>query len=267
LQSLRGVTLPNEEVMELLRTKFLVGTRNIERDSHVGLSHGYACNQTAVGTTNGAGGRNVQMLVLSADETVVHALPGFWHAEDLLVELQLALEVHRLHVAEDLSPASKLAMFKVLHRSHLRRHGEGMASRSEWQGFDRAHEAQRAQTEARDTFIVARDGTKTLKSIPQLVHDRMVARPFQRLSEFGLASFVDYGRPFYDNNEGLDRGRAFPQAVKANQKREQELEKERERAALEAAKAEKAAKAAKPTKPTKPAKAATLADAVARKNG
>ena len=79
--------------MALLAGSFVLGARNIEKDGHVGLSRGYRVDQTAVGTTNGAGGRNVQLLVLAADETVVHALPGFWHAEDLLPELRLGLSL------------------------------------------------------------------------------------------------------------------------------------------------------------------------------
>ena len=61
------MTLPNEEVMDLLAERFVLGARNIERERHVGLSHGYAATDTAVGTTNGAGGRNVQIVVLAAD--------------------------------------------------------------------------------------------------------------------------------------------------------------------------------------------------------
>src|SRR5688500_13686309 len=97
--------------MDLLRERFVVGARNIERDGHVGTSHGYSCDQAAVGTTNGAGGRNVQLLFLASDETVVHALPGFWHAQDLLPELRLALELHQLYRDDSIAPATRLAMF------------------------------------------------------------------------------------------------------------------------------------------------------------
>lgn len=246
------MTLPNEAVIEMLAEQFVIGARNIEREQHVGLSHGYACNQTAVGTTNGAGGRNVQILVLAADETVVHALPGFWHAQDLLPELQLALELHRLHRDEDLSRERKLAMFDALHRSHLRRHGEDAARRGDWQGFDRAYELERAEREVRDTVVLQADGPRRLKSIPELVHDRLLARPFEKLADFGLATFVDYGRPFYDNNAGLDDGRNFPRAAQVNAKREREREKA-ERAAEKAERAARADKARAAKKAGKPA--------------
>ena len=130
MQSLRGVTLPNEEVMRLLTDRFVIGWRNIERDPYVGLSHGYRPDQTAVGTTNGAGGRNVQLVVLATDETVVHVMPGFWHAEDLLPELRLALDLHDLYRSEDRTAPQKVAMFQALHRSFLRQIPEGTRARS-----------------------------------------------------------------------------------------------------------------------------------------
>lgn len=218
------MTLPNEEVMDLLAERFVLGARNIERERHVGLSHGYAATDTAVGTTNGAGGRNVQIVVLAADRTVLHVLPGFWHAEDLLTELRLALELHKLWRDDELTASAKLAMFQALHRSHLRRHGPAAERRGAWQGFDAAHEQRRAQKEERDTVI--RDGDRlTMKPIPQLVHERLLARPFQQWGAFDMESFVDYGRPFYDNNAGIDKGRAFARAAQANEKRERERAK------------------------------------------
>lgn len=221
--------------MELLDGRFVLASRNIERERHVGLSHGYKCDQTAVGTTNGAGGRNLQLIVLATDETVLHVLPGFWHAPDLLAELRLALDVHSLHVDETAAPEHKLAMFGALHRVHLRRHGAAAAARGEWQGFDRFFELERAQRERRDTVVVDDEGKPTLLSIPQIVHARMMQRPFRPLAAFDLDSFVDYGRPFYDNNAGVDKGRNFPRAAVANQKREREQAKA-EKAAAKASK-------------------------------
>lgn len=239
MQSLRGVTLPNPEVMALLQERFVLGARNIEREQHVGLSQGYSCSQTAVGTTNGAGGRNVQILVLAADETVVHALPGFWHAEDLCNELRLGLELHRLYCDDERPVEQKQVMLSVMHRAFLRHHGEQEALRGDWQGFDRNHELDRSTREPRDT-VTEVAGKRELKSIPQIVHERMIARSFRKLRDFDMEQFVDYGRPYYDNNSGLDRGRAFPRAVAANAKREREQDKAEKLA-------EKLAKAAKPT--------------------
>ena len=42
-----------------------------------------------------------------------------------------------------------------------------------------------------------------------------------------MESFVDYGRAYYDNNAGFDKGRTFARAERMNRKREREQEKAR----------------------------------------
>ena len=231
------MTLPNDDIVQFLDGRFVLSHRNIEKDAHVGWSHGYKPTQKAVGTTNGAGPRNVQFLVLSHDETVLHALPGFWHPEDLIRELTLALEVDRLYRDEQLHYDQKHGMLRLLHRSFLRRHGDEMQPRSGWQNFDRTYEQQRAEHEQRDTFTSA-GGRSELKSVLSVVHDRMLERPFRSLDEFDLEAFVDYGRPFYDNNHG-ERGRSFSRAERVNRKRAAALADAREKRAREQAKRER----------------------------
>lgn len=221
------MTLPDPEVLTMLRDRFVLGTQNIDKEKHVGLSQGYRTSQTAIGTTNGAGGRNVQLVVLAADGTVVHVLPGFWHAEDLLAELRFALELHTLHRRTDLPAEGKLAMYRAMHRSFVRRLSPETIARSDWQGFDRHVEFERGKAEpGRDTF--AEDSTAdkvVLKPLCQLVHDRMLSRPFRQLADFDMESFVDYGRAYYDNNAGYDKGKGFARAAQSNKKRERGQEK------------------------------------------
>jgi hypothetical protein len=237
------VSLPNDDVLCLLRDCFVLGARNIERDQHVGVSHGYKCNQTAVGTTNGAGGRNVQLLVLATDTTIVHALPGFWHPQELAAELRLALDLHRLHHDDRRSPSARLAMFRALHESAAR---DEATTRDGWQSFDRSTELMRASEQPRDTVLcdaagkpaLGTNGQMQLKPIRRLVHDRLLAQPFPRLAEFDLEAFVDYGRAYYDNNAWVDDGRRFTRAERANQQREKQRAKAA-KAALAASKRRK----------------------------
>ena len=229
------MTLPNDDVISFLDSRFILAHRNIQKDSYVGLSHGYSPTQSAVGTTNGAGPRNVQFLILAADETVLHALPGFWHAEDLIPELQLAFEINRLYLEKDRSEYYKEKMYVLLHETHMRRHGAEAQRRGQWQDFDRRYESHRAQREVRDTFRTGDDGKPELKSVPEVIHDRMLARRFLPLASFDLEQFVDYGRPFYDNNHGY-RGKDFSAAERVNAKRERELAKQRKKDARDEAK-------------------------------
>jgi hypothetical protein len=221
------VTLPNEKVSTFISSRFVLAHRNIHKDKHVGFSHGYRPNQSAVGTTNGAGPRNVQFLILDGDKTVLHALPGFWHAEDLMHELQLALEIHRLHHDKQRTAAQKLEMFEMLHKCHLRHHGTAAELRGYWQPWDSREERDRAKQEERDTFRRLPDGQLALKSIPEVTHDRMLARPFRKLKDFDIEGFVDYGRSFYNNNK--EQGKSFPRAERASSKRSLALAKQRER--------------------------------------
>jgi len=219
------VTLPNEDVIDILNNRFVLVHRNIEKDEHVGMSHGYKPSQCAVGTTNGAGARNVQFMILAADETVLHALPGFWHAEDLIPELQLAFEINRLYVDPSKTRRAKAQMYEMLHKTHMRRYGAAAAQRGYWQSFDRAMEMMRVQTEDRDTFKTTASGASVLKSVPEVIHDRMLQRRFKKLADFDLEQFVDYGRPYYDNNR-RDKGKKFTRAAKTNRKRDARKAKE-----------------------------------------
>lgn len=226
------MTLPNESVIELLRDQFIVGWSNIQRECHVGLSHGYRKDQTAIGTTNGAGGRNVQLAVMAPDETVLHVMPGFWHPDDLVEELRFARRLHRLWLGEH-DRATKERMFAAMHRSFVAGFSTDTIARSGWQGFDGREELNRYRSEPRDTVVLDAEGMPVLKPVCVLVHDRMLARPFLKYDEFDFARFVDYGRPFYDNNQSIDEGKEFPAAVRANRKRAKAEEKEqraRERA-------------------------------------
>ena len=114
------MSLPNDDVLDLLKSKFVLGARNIEKDEHVGMSHGYKKTHTAVGTTNGAGGRNVQLFIIAPDSTVLHAMPGFWHPEDLAHELRFGLQAWRLWNDEARSLEQKRDMYRRMVLTDLR---------------------------------------------------------------------------------------------------------------------------------------------------
>ena len=137
-----------------LRDDFVCGWTNIRRESYVGYSLGYSPRQGAVGTTNGAGAHNVQILMLAGDGVVVHALPGFWHPEDLARELDFARVVHRLWTDAGKTQAQKRRIFDRLHEIELRKLSDASIARSDWQLFDRQAELLRIADEPeRDTVI------------------------------------------------------------------------------------------------------------------
>ena len=189
----------------MLQRQFVLGWKNIIKETYVGDSFGYSPRQTALGTTNGAGPHNVQIFVLSSDLVVLHALPGFWHPEDLARELRFALVVARLWADLDRSRDQKERMYRRLHSAEVARQTDLTLARSRWQPFDVTEERERLGREPRDTFLVAEDGRTEPKPINLLVHERMSMRPFLSFEDFDIESFVDYGRKFYDNNRFVDR--------------------------------------------------------------
>lgn len=227
------MTLADPEVQSLLAGQFVLGFTNIEKASFVGLSHGYRCDQSAVGTTNGAGGRNVQIVVMAADRTVLHVLPGFWHPEDLRAELDFARTLFHLWLSDDHTHDEKLALFTAMHRARVRSMPAATIARSGWQDFDRWEELQRSHREQRDTLAfddagevaLDHDHQPAMKPICLLLHERMASQPFAKLGVFDMEHYVDYGRAFYDNNAGFDRGREFPAAAKSNERRAAAMEK------------------------------------------
>ncbi|MEZ5966308.1 MAG: hypothetical protein R3F56_20905 [Planctomycetota bacterium] len=215
------MTLVDETVRQMLRDRFVVGWHNIWREDYVGQSHGYRRDQLAVGTTNGAGGRNMQIFVLAPDLTVVHALPGFWHPEDFAHELRLAEGLFSLWQDGQLSRQQKDDMFRAVQLAECRSRCEATVARSGWQHFDAHAERVRARSEPRDTLacvsLPADLGMVTLlKPLNVLAHERMAERPFLPFAEFDVEGFVDYGRPYYDNNAGRGtKGAVLPKAPKS----------------------------------------------------
>lgn len=213
----------------MLQSDFEVGWFDIKREDYVGYSSGYSYKgHCAVGTTNGAGPRNVQIFILSSDKVVLHALPGFWAPEDLARELQFAKVLHRLWEDDNRTLAEKRDMCRRLQTLEPRNHPVETFARSAWQSFDARHE--RARRGERDTAleVVAplmsgtlagalrnatamniEPGQAVLKPLNILVHERMAARPFVSFDQFDIEPFVDYGRMHYDLNCHHGKGKAF----------------------------------------------------------
>lgn len=202
---MRGVSLSQEPVFGILASDFVLGWKNIVNEQFVGDSMGYGPDQIAVGTTNGAGPHNVQMIILSADGVVVHALPGFWHPDDLAAELRFAEKLHDIWVDDSIPHADKRELARELQLAEIENNSTQMVSRSRWQGFDRKNEFDRLKDGPRDTFTYDAVGNPSLKSTNRLMHERMACQPFVPFEEFDLVAFMDYGRLLYDNNRRVDR--------------------------------------------------------------
>lgn len=235
------MSLPQEPVFSKLQNEFVIGWRNIIDQEYVGESAGYTCDQPSVGTTNGAGPHNIQLFVLSSDLTVMHALTGFWHPEDLAKELGLAKQLLAVWNDKNLSRTAKNTKFKQMQLAEFQHASKATVARSGWQGFDASNEMKRVKSgKKRDTLITYeirdRRGKVTkrtkMKPVNQLVHERMAARPFVKFADFDVAEFADYGRVYYDNNRRHGKGAILmtPRKVAKKKAKEDKIRKARERA-------------------------------------
>ena len=134
----------------MLGDEFVVGWQNVHAEPHVGRSGGYACTASAVGTSNGAGGSNVQLIVMAADLTVLHVLPGFWHPDDLRRELGFALQLNELWCDESRALQDKHRLAEVIRDRHVQGLPGDTIARSDWQTFAAQAEQRRCQKGQRD---------------------------------------------------------------------------------------------------------------------
>ena len=160
------MTLPNEKLLALLARDFVVGWKDIRKEDFCGVSRGYTKNQTAVGTTNGAGGRNVQVFVLTPNARVLLALPGFWHADDLRTELQFAKVLNRLWLDDSRTLQDKVKLWRKLQLRQPTTHSRAMRARSDWQGFDRITEIARGRMQSRDSIVTQNGKQRLLALVP-----------------------------------------------------------------------------------------------------
>lgn len=216
-----------------LQSEWIVGWKNIIQQDYVGESHGYTCDQTAVGTTNGAGPHNVQLFMLSPEGVVLHCLPGFWHPEDLGRALKFAQRLLTLWQERNLDLAEKKRRFSQLQLAELASQPKETYARSAWQGFDAKNEQKRLAQGPRDTFrvdaqgklLLGKKGQPQLKRTNEVVYERMSKRPFVPFAEFDTATYADYGRRYYDNNKKVDGAGTTFMTPRRVAKQEQKLAK------------------------------------------
>lgn len=190
------MSLSQDPIVERLQKHFVCGWKNIHGvEKFAGKSHSHPVKSTAVHTTNGAGGSNIQMIILDPDGHVLHVLPGYWNPDALRYELDFALELVAI-AATDAPQDEKNDAFLLAHLNHAAKHHELMVRDSTLQAFDRRHEEGKGDS---DFKRKGGEGEAT-RTVDQVMHERMAARPFLRAHEFDLSKVVDYGTRFYDKH-------------------------------------------------------------------
>jgi hypothetical protein len=206
------VTLANDQVLSALNRHFVCGFKNITGEPYAGKSGKHDPDSPAVLTTNGAGPHNVQLFFLDADGTVLHCLPGYWCPADFLAEMQFALALDKVYRNPNLSADAKK---KAAHDANLRAIAtisSAMHQRSRLQGFDAKAERKKANSDFTykpgdyhpALYTVGKGKlpkNADLKTVDQVVHERMAKRPFVPYDQFDVEAFSDYGKMRYDRHE------------------------------------------------------------------
>jgi len=213
---LRAVTLADPKVQETLKNDFVSGVWDITGTPYAGTSGKHSVYNPAVLTTCGAGPRNVQIAIANSEGRVLLALPGYWSPEDLLFEIDFAKQLNAVWNDNSLSEAEKNAKFAEMNLAMADRLPREMISRSRMQGFDVQHSAKNGITDVFRTGQVPTDPKDKLammgnvKSVAELMHERMAKLPFVPLESFPIEEYTNYGRPKYDKKD--DGGIVEPRA-------------------------------------------------------
>ena len=208
---MRAVTLSDDRVFSTLRSQFVVGFRNIEDEPYCGKSGEHDPNEAAIWTSNGAGPRNTQLFFIDPDGTVLHCLMGFWAPEDLLCEIDFAKAISKLYHDGNRSHEQKVAAFQSAQMQHLKVHSQEMTERSHLQSFDAKHEMENPKSDLfyteggyRPSFELMNGVSRKypeMKTVDQLVHERMASRAFIQYEQFDVAAYACFGKKRYDKKE------------------------------------------------------------------
>lgn len=205
------MSLSSEPALSILKKHFICGVRDISEESYAGVSGVHTTNGQAIDTTNGAGPHNLQLFILSPDGIVLTCLPGYWHSQDLVREMNLAQDLYKVWQDPTLNRFQKNNIFTQMHLSHINQHPQAMVRRSRMQGFDQKYEANHRLYESdtisnpqliESSYTTGMDLPKAaFKTTDVIMHQRMAKRPFVPFNQFDIAAYVDYGRPKYDKHE------------------------------------------------------------------
>lgn len=202
LPALRAFAFADPMVIELLQQRFVLFWHPATTPRAIDRSAGRQWPTSVVGLPNGHGSRHVQLLVLAPDRTVLHALPGFWHPDDLRTELHFALQVHELWRDRSRPAAAREHLLQAMRRVLLASWSLDYRARCQPDEEDRAAEVTRSRTGSRDTivrdgkgdWVLDEDKRPVLKPVGQVVHERLQRQGLLPLERFDLDGLIDYGR-------------------------------------------------------------------------
>ncbi len=199
------MSLSHPSVLPILESRFVCGWRNIAgQEEYAGVSNCHEPSNPATDAPNGAGAHNVQMVIVSSKGAVLHCLPGHWRPDALRAELLFALELADL-AQKPMPDEARLQAFQRAHLDHALGHPARVRAESRLPSFDEHFEREREES----TFARREGSPHGLKTVDQVVHEKMARCSLLRFEEFDLGCFVDFGLLEYDaHSDGCRHGKS-----------------------------------------------------------
>ncbi len=208
------MTLADKQVLPLLEKYFVCGWRNIQgKEKYAGRSGSYVCSNAAVTTTNGAGSKNIQFIMTDPQGRVLLVLPGYWSPKDFRKELDLCLKLNQISQAKG-PDSTRNDEFMLAHLNQAVKIAGITSERSKLQGFDENAERKKGEGSAFVKKTGSSKDKERLKTVDQVVHEKMAELPFLRLADFDVGAFVNYGTRHYDKHVPGTRSVPRPAAGK-----------------------------------------------------
>lgn len=202
------MTLADRKVREFLGTRAVIGWDNIEETAkYAGTSTRHQTGAPAKNINTCSGHRNVQMFVCSSDGRVLVCVPGYWQPEDLIAQFELADRLNTIYMDPKRSMVEKNEAFMAEHMRMVTEASRELRQGSQLQGFDVHKEVHKKGS----PFHREAGAQKhKLKTVDQVVHERMAGLPFMQLEKFPTGTFVDFGQTDYryhlgDNTVSADK--------------------------------------------------------------
>lgn len=197
---MRAVTLAKPEIARKLNSHFACAWMNIEgKRSYAGSSNKHQPTDGAKMVGNCTGHHNVQTFMMSRDGRVLNMLPGFWSAELLSKQIDLAKKLDGIWRSKSLSTYDKYERFMNEHLTMSVALAKA-AKESQLPFFDQAKLAR----ERNEDFVRTAGGkANTLKTPDQVLHERMAERPFLPLDKFDTATVIAMGQKRFKYDDGM----------------------------------------------------------------
>lgn len=210
---MRTVSFSHAPLRRLLDSQFVCSWRNIEGDPNAGASFAHDPESNPGFCTRGNGNHNIQFLIMTPDERLVHAVSGFISGTDLQKELNWARETWKQVSRKPTEEEQRVALAEA-HRARAEEirasspvdaalHRTGVLERAGLSRTTRQLEGIFGQKGIPDPTAMM---SQIMKKRSVSDHEFMEQNALQPYDEFQLEELVGRGTSFFGTTNGSQPG-------------------------------------------------------------